>query len=317
MRTREQMHEPASSLPCDATVAALASAQHGVVSRTQLIELGFEPGAIGRRLRAGRLHQLHRGVYAVGHRVVSREGRWMAAVLLCRPGAVLSHRSAATLWGIRDHSSRAVEVTSRSKSRSRGSVQRHFAVLPADEVKIQDGIPATTVPRTLLDLAAVLRVDAVEQGLRQSERLRLYDALSLEDLLERYPRRQGSKAIRECLRRRRELPGGVTREELEARFHSLLQRSGLPRPRLNAWLAIGPHRYQVDCLWPEQRLIVELDGYATHGTRTAFEADRERDRRLVSVGYRSMRVTWRQLHDVPHEIVGDLRTLLGLQYKRP
>jgi very-short-patch-repair endonuclease len=234
----------------------------------------------------------------------------MAAVLFCGPGAVLSHRSAATLWGIRGHSSRAIEVTAPRKSRSGGSIQRHFAALPADEVTKREGIPVTTVPRTLFDLAVVLHIDAVEQALRQSERLRLYDALSLEDLLERYPRRR-SKAVRECLRRRRGSPEGITRDKLEARFRVFLDSFELPRPRFNAWLTIGPHRYEVDCLWPRARLIVELDGYETHGTRMAFETDRERDRRLAAAGYRGTRITWRQLEDSPHEIAGDLRILLS------
>jgi len=176
---------------------------------------------------------------------------------------------------------------------------------------VERGIPVTSVPRTLFDMAATSRVDAVDHGLRQSERLRLHNPLSLEDLLERYPRRRGSKAIRECLRRRRDLPVGMTREELEARFRAFLERFGLPCPHFNAWLAIGPHRYQVDCLWPRARMIVELDGFATHGTRMAFESDRDRDRRLVAAGYRSTRVTWRQLLDIPEAIAADLRAMLA------
>ena len=188
------------------------------------------------------------------------------------------------------------------------------------------GIPVTTVPRTLFDMAADHSVDLVEHGLRESERLRLYDALSLQHLLERYPRHRGNRVIRVCLRRRREFPAGVSREELEARFLAFLDRFGIPRPRLNAWIAIGPRRYQVDCLWPEQRVIVELDGYATHGTWSAFQSDRDRDRdrRLIAAGYRGLRVTWTQLHEIPEEIAADLRALLAstqpavpVQYKRP
>lgn len=171
-----------------------------------------------------------RGVYAVGHRVISLKGRWMAAILACGHGAVLSHRTAAMLWGIRDSSGRAIEVTTPVKSHSRGAIQRHCAVLPSDEMTTAHWTPVTTVPRTLFDLASVLAVDAVERALRESERLRLYDSLSLEDLLDRYPGHHGNGAVRECLRRRRELPVGITREELEARFLSFLTRTGLPRP---------------------------------------------------------------------------------------
>jgi predicted transcriptional regulator of viral defense system len=295
----------------DARIADLAKGQHGVVARRQLLSLGIGKEAIEWRLRSGRLHRLHRGVYAVGHRALSREARWMAAVLFCGPEAVLSHRSAAALWGIRV-SSGAIEVTAPSKSRSRGRIRRHFAVLPADEVTERNGTPVTTVPRTIFDLAAVEPIGLVEQALRQVERLRLYDALSLTDLLARYPRRHGSRTVRECLRRLHDLPDGFTREKLEARFLAFLDRYGFPRPRLNAWLTIGSHRYQVDCLWPAQKVIVELDGYATHGTRHAFEGDRDRDRRLLAAGYRGPRVTWRHLHEIPDEIAADLRALLAL-----
>jgi predicted transcriptional regulator of viral defense system len=314
MRTQEQTRAGAAAVPSDAALSELAFEQHGVVSRAQLIALGLGSGAIGRRLRAGRLHRLYSGVYAVGHRAISREGRWMAAVLFCGPEAVLSHRSAAALWGIRGHSSGAIEVTTPRKSRSHQRIRRHFAVLPADEVTIRDGIPVTTVPRTLFDLAADHGVDAVEHALRQSERLRLYDGLSLEDLLGRHPRRRGSRTIRACLQRRRELPAGVTREELEARFLAFLDRLGLPRPRLNAWLSLGSRRYRPDCLWPEQRLIVELDGYETHGTWSSFQGDRDRDRRLTAAGYRTIRVTWSQLNRIPDEVAADLTA--ALQYKR-
>jgi hypothetical protein len=234
----------------------------------------------------------------------------MAAVLFCGPDAVLSHRSAAALWGMRGASG-WIHVTTPSKSRSRGAIRRHFAHLPADEVSQCEGIPVTTAPRTLFDMAADHPVDVVEHGLRESERLRLYDALSLEHLLERYPRRKGSRTVRECLRRRRELPAGVSREALEARFLAFLDRFGLPRPRLNAWIALGPHRYQVDCLWPDQKVIVELDGYETHGTWSAFQSDRDRDRRLLAAGYRGPRVTWHQLQAIPEEIATDLRSLLA------
>jgi hypothetical protein len=311
MRIQEQTRALIEPPAPDRAIAALAKNQYGVVARKQLLGLGLASGAIGRRLRAGRLHRVQSGVYAVGHGAVAREGRWMAAVLACGPGAVLSHRSAAALWRIRDPSSRAIEVTTPTKSRSGGGIHRHFAALPPDEITTHRDIPVTSVPRTLFDLAAVFSVDVVEHALRESERLRLYDALSLEDLLARYPRRRGNKAIRECLRRRRELPVGVSREELEARFLAFLDRFGIPRPRLNAWLTLGSRRYQVDCLWPGQRLIVELDGWGTHGTRSAFEGDRDRDRRLTAAGYRGTRVTWRQLHEIPAEIAADLRASLA------
>ncbi len=128
------------------------------------------------------------------------------------------------------------------------------------------------------------------------------------------PREQGDPGVSAAAAR---APGRRDPRKLEARFRAFLDRFGLPRPRLNAWLTVGSHRYQVDCLWPQARVIVELDGFATHGTRSAFESDRDRDRRLAAAGYRSTRVTWRQLEDIPEEIAIDFRTLLAADYKRP
>ena len=233
----------------------------------------------------------------------------MAAVLACEPGAVLSHHSAAALWGMREASGRAIEVTTPRKSRSRGAIHRHFAVLPADEVTTERGIPVTTVPRTLFDLAAVSSVDVVEHGLRESEYLRLHDRLSLPDLLDRYPRRRGSPIIRECLRRRAELPAGRARSWLEREFLPFLRRNGLPRPQLNVWLQVGGKWIQVDCLWPS-RVVVELDGFAAHGTRTAFREDRARDRKLRVSGYGAIRIAPEQLEEEPEAIASDLRALL-------
>jgi very-short-patch-repair endonuclease len=299
----------------DARIAELAERQHGVVARRQLEALGVGEKAIEVRLRADRLHRLHAGVYAVGHRVLSREGRWMAAVLASDPDAVLSHRSAAALWGIRNPSDRAIEVTIRAKSSSRGGIQRHFARLPVDEVTVRDGIPVTTVPRTIFDLAAVLPAAAVESALRLSEYLQLHDRLSLRDLLARYPRRHGSRAIRACLARRAEA-AGRTRSSLEEGFLSLLDRYCLPRPQLNAWLEVGGKRLQVDCLWPGRRQIVELDGWQGHGTRLAFRDDRARDRTLRAAGYSVTRITWLQLEDEPKAIAADLRALLEVAASR-
>jgi very-short-patch-repair endonuclease len=298
----------------DKLIAALAEAQHGVVGRRELEALGVTRRKIAGRLHAGRLHRLHPGVYAVGYRVLSREARWMAAVLSCGTGAVLSHRSAAALWGIRDHSGRAIEVTAPRKSRSRGEIERHYATLPADEVTVERGIAATTVPRTIFDLAAVLPT-AAESALRQSEYLRLHDRLSLPDLLDRYPRHRGVKAIRECLKRRRETPGSP-RSWLEERFLPFLDRHRLSRPQLNVWIEVGGRGYQVDCLWPERRVVVELDGFAAHGTRSAFREDRARDRRLRVAGYGVIRIAPEQLEDEAVVLAADLRELLDLEYKR-
>jgi hypothetical protein len=291
-------------------VAGLAARQHGVVARRQLRDLGLTAGAIGRRLRGGRLHALHPGVYAVGHTSMTQQGRWLAAVLFCGPGAVLSHRSAAALWGIRDPTSGPVEVTAPKKSRSREAIRRHFAALPPDEIRKHDGISVSSVPRTLFDLATVLPAPAVESALRQSEYLRLHDRLSLPHLLDRYPRHRGAKAIRACLSRRREASGNP-HGWLEERFLPFLDCHRLPRPQLNVWLEVGGRRHQVDCLWPDVGVVVELDGFAAHGTRVAFSEDRARDRRLRVAGYAVTRVAPEQLDEEPGALAADLRVLVG------
>lgn len=309
------MGAPEQTRRSDAEIAALADRQHGVVGRAQLVDLGVGRRAIARRLRAGRLHQLHPGVYAVGHRVLSRRGRWMAAVLFCGPGAVLSHRSAAALWGFRNYSG-AIHVTSPCKSRSQGAIHRHWARLRPDEVTEHEGIPVTTVPRTNLDLAAESTPEAVESCLRQCEFLRLYDALSLWDLMERYPRRRGNPAIRAALARLGEAPGEV-QEGLEERFLAFLDAHRLPRPHLNAWLEAQGHRYKVDCLWPEAMLIAELDSWEAHGTRSAFQTDKSRDRRLMLAGYRTTRVTHHMLDHEAEQLAADLRDLLARTRRTP
>jgi very-short-patch-repair endonuclease len=306
------MGAPEQTRGIDARIAELAEGQHGVVARRQVEGLGLGRRGIALRLKSGRLHRLHPGIYSVGHRVLSSEGRWMAAVLFCWPGAVLSHRSAAALWKIRAGGGSRIHVTSPSKSRSHAPIRRHFSVLPVDEVTERDGIPVTTVPRTIFDLAGTEPPHVVEAALRQSEYLRLHDRLSLPHLLERYPGRKGSKAIRQCLARRHETTGR-SRSRLEEVFLPFLDQRRLPRPQqLNAWIEVGGRRFEVDCFWPEIKAIVELDGFAAHGTRTAFREDRTRDRRLRVAGYGVTRIAPEQLEDEPEAIATDLRVLLGV-----
>jgi very-short-patch-repair endonuclease len=287
----------------DAQIAALAERQHGVVARRQLLALGLSADAIGRRLRAGRLHSIHRGVYAVGHRVVSRHGMWMAAVLVAER-AVLSHRSAAALWGIRD--SDRVEITVSGALRRRPRVTVHGATLQDDETTIHEGIPVTTVARTLLDLAAELSAQHLERAATEAEVRRLTSPTSLEALLARHPKRAGTPKLRNLLERR-SIGANLTRSELENRFLAFLDAARLPRPRTNATVA----GYEVDFHWPRARLVVELDGYAAHGTRNAFEEDRARDRRLQLAGYRVLRITDRQLSGNTSEVAGQLRSTLS------
>jgi hypothetical protein len=293
----------------------LAEGQHGVVSRRQLIDLGLGEDAVDHRLAIGRLQAVARGAYAVGHRLLSLKGRCMAAVLSSGPGAVLSHRSAARLWGIRDPGAGPVHVTVSRKSTSSKSIRRHVATLPEDETTVLEGIPVTTVPRTIFDVAAASSVDQVESAIRQAEYLRLDDRLSLLDLVERYPGRRGVRQVRAALARVERLPAGRARSPLEERFLPFLRRFGLPRPRLNDWIVVEGRRFQVDCHWHGTGQVVELDSWEAHGTRSAFREDRARDRILRTAGYDVTRVSWAQLDDEPQAVASDLRELLSRQVK--
>lgn len=295
----------------DRPLAALAQRQHGVVSRAQLLERGWTDAEIEWRTGAGRLHHLHTGVYAVGHRLVSREARWMTALLASETEAVLSHWSAAALWRIRPNSRSTADVTGPSRSRSWGAIRRHVSRVPADERTIEQGMPVTTVPRTIFDLAATQPVDLVEAMVREAEHLRLHDRLSLRDLVARYPGRRGARRVRLALERLEALPAARLRSPLEERFKPFLRRHRLPTPRFNDWIVLGAKRFQVDCHWPGSGQIVELDGWKAHGTRSAFRDDRARDRALRVAGYSVTRISWAQLDDEPEAIAADLHTLLS------
>jgi very-short-patch-repair endonuclease len=186
----------------------------------------------------------------------------------------------------------------------------HRSLLPEDEVTVLDGIPVTTVPRTLLDLTAVVSRRQLERALNEAEILRITDPLSVPELLSRHPQRRGTAMLRAIFAEEAAL-NGITRSELEERFVTLLDTHGLPRPRFNVDLLVRGHHFNVDCLWSGERLIVELDGRKFHRTVRAFEVDRERDRLLLSAGWRVMRLTWRQLRDGATEVAADLRGLLS------
>jgi len=238
----------------------------------------------------------------------------MAAVLASGGGAVLSHRSAAGLWTVRGHSSGPIHVTVSRKTTSTKGIRRHFALLPADERVAEEGIPVTSVPRTIFDLAGTEDVDAVVSMLREAEYRNLWDRLSLWDLLERYPRRRGSRKVRVALDRLKEEPAGRKRSPLEERFSPFLRRHHLPLPRYNDWISVGNgKRYQVDCHWPATNQIVELDGWDGHKGRVAFREDKARDRRLSAADYAVTHLTWNQLDDEAEAVAADLRVLLGIE----
>jgi very-short-patch-repair endonuclease len=232
----------------------------------------------------------------------------MAAVLACGPGAVLSHRSAAQHWGLLPRASHEIEVTRRGSFRSRKGIRCHQILLGADEVTIENGIPATSPCRTLFDLASVSTRRRLELAFHEMEVQQMTDRLSLPQLLVRYPGRRGTRVLHELLACRE--PVGVTQTDLEELFVAFLDAHQIPRPRFNPTLPIRGRLLRPDCMWVEERLIVELDGRAVHRTDRAFESDRQRDRILLAEGWRSTRVTWTQLHEEPAAIAADLRELL-------
>jgi hypothetical protein len=288
----------------EAVVTALAEQQHGDVARWQLE--GVVPlDWVDHRLLLGWLIPLYRGVYAVGHRPATRESSWMAAVLAGGPGAVLSHRAAGAHWGIWGSAAR-IDVTVARRRRPRPGVTFHRRALPADETAIHDGIPITTVPRTLFDMAAGLGVQRLERAINEAEVQRLWDELSLLDLLYRYPRRPGAGTVRAALQRRN-AGATLSKSDLEDLFLAFAEQNGLPRPEVNAVV----EGCEVDCVWREQRLVIEVDGWETHKTRAAFERDREKSRILQAAGWRCVPVTFLHLRDASRAVARDVHRILG------
>jgi hypothetical protein len=306
---KHQIGAGCSSRQLNRAVADLAGRQHGVAGRWQLLEMGMGRRGVQRRLDAGLLQSLHLGVYAVGHRALTVESRWMAAVLAGGPDAVLSHRTAGQLWGILPRSGAVPEITRPKTFRPRPGIQAHRAALRVDEIEVEAGIPVTSATRTQFDLAAVLSRREMERVMNEAEVRGLTSRLSLPHLLARYPGRRGNATLRELLADKE--PEGITRNDFEERFVAFLDTHEFPRPRLNATLALRGRFFEPDCLWEAQRLMVELDSRAVHGTDRAFESDRQRDRILLAEGWRSSRITWRQLRDEPDAIAADLRLALA------
>ncbi len=271
----------------DGLIARIAANQHGVITTGQLNGVGMSRGRIAERATAGRLHPVHRGVYAVGHSNLSDEGTWMAAVLACGEGAVLSHESAAQLWGIRrrhdDASPPPVHVSVLStagKSRRNGIILHRSSTLIAGVRTRRHRIPVTTPGRTLTDLRPHLSPAQLAAAVPKAEFRGLVNA--------------------------GEVATDGARSELEQRFLALCRRHRLPQPVVNARV----DRYVVDFLWPKHRLVAELDGWESHRTRSAFEDDRTRDARLSVLGFRILRFTWRQIENNPRAVSRTIRSLL-------
>jgi very-short-patch-repair endonuclease len=297
--------------PRDVAIRVLAETQHGVVSLPQLQSFGLSARAVRDRVAAGRLTRIHRGVYAFGHGRLTGHRHWMAAVLAYGPQALLSHRSSAGLHGIRPDNRNKTDITLTSpsgKARAGIDVHRSTTLTPADATTI-DGIPCTSVARTLLDLTDVLDRRGVESAIDQAETLRIFDLRALEEVLSRAVGRRGAGVLRDALAKYQRPT--ITRSELEELFLALCRAGSLPSPAVNEWITLDDGiAYQADFLWREQRLIVETDGWESHGTRKAFEHDRRRDRRLALAGYTIVRFTWREVVYDAGEVTATVARLL-------
>jgi putative AbiEi antitoxin of type IV toxin-antitoxin system/uncharacterized protein DUF559 len=291
----------------DRQIAALAARQHGVVSSRQLAALGLSAQQISYRLANGRLHRVHHGVYAVGHRILPPRGGYMAAVLADGRGAALSHAAGGALWELRASAATKIDVTIRRSGRSSPPGLRFHRprTLRPDEVTVHHGIPVTTPARTLVDLAAGLSPRQLERALDQAEVLRLTDIPTLAAMARTHPGHRGARKLAEAITRH--TPGTtVTRSELEERFLALCDANGIPRPLVNQ------HRagLEVDFLFADHRLVVETDGWTYHRTQGAFERDRDRDAVLTRAGYRTLRFTHRQITDRPEDVAATLAAAL-------
>ena len=274
------------------------------MSAAQLHAAGLGRGAIHARVLAGRLIRLYRGVYAVGHAQLTPLGWRWAAVLACGgPGAAaLSHGSAAAVWDLLPSPAKFDVTTLRTAHATPTSRVHRSRTLHPTDITDHDGLPVTTVARTLVDLATTLTSHRLERVVHRAEHLRLLDTHSLDEQLKRAHGRR-TKPLKAAVEHLAVREPDITRSDLEERFLTLILSEGFPRPHTNA--TVGP--YVVDFLWPDRRLIVETDGAATHATPTAFHADRRRDAELAGRGYRVLRFTWRQVLYEPHSVLRAMR----------
>jgi very-short-patch-repair endonuclease len=278
-----------------------------MVAYDQLRVAAISRRGIERRVAAGRLHRIHRGVYAVGHTAAAPLAREAAALLACGDGAVLSHRSAAAAWNIIDRAPTVVDVTvvGPDCGRRPGVHVRRARQVADEDWERCSGLRVTGPARTLLDLATVLGSGGFARAVNEAFVAGLVEEDDLRAVLLRSPGRRGGPRLRRFLAD----TGGptLTRSEAERRLLELIAAAGLPAPATNVMVG----RYEVDLLWRDERLVVEVDGYAFHGTRMAFERDRLRDADLQARGLAVVRVTWRQIVDAPAATVARIARVVG------
>jgi len=288
-------------------IAEVAARQRGVITRAQLLEAGLTREAIDHWLKSRRLHPLYRAVYLLGHAHETEGVRELAAVLACGPGAVVSHRSAAGLWRLPVPVAGDLDVTVPGRDRRpRQGIRVHrVATLHRRDVRRLGGIPLTAPARTVADLSAVVSPRDLERALAEAETRRLVRRSDLLSLLARRSGRPGARALRALIADG--AAPALTRSEAEERLLALIRLARLDAPEVN--VRVGP--YEVDFLWREQGLVVEVDGFRFHSSRAAFERDRLRDAELGALGFRVIRVTWRQIVEGPEELIARLAAALA------
>jgi very-short-patch-repair endonuclease len=279
----------------------IAARQRNVITHAQLADLGVGRNAIEHRLTSGRWQRLHKGVYLIGPAPPVPSARALAAVLTCGEGSVLSHRTAAAVWSLLAAADRVhVSVAGRNPGLRQGLCIHRVVALPADEITTKHGLPLTTPARTICDLAATELLRDVESALAEARIHRLATDRQIAAVINAAPTRPGAPTMRKLLEQ--ENDSGYTRTRAERLLRDLLRAANVERPLYNEPV-LG---FVVDAVWPDKRVIVEVDGYSYHGHPAAFARDRRRDRQLAAAGYRVIRVTWTQLRDQPIETIADI-----------
>jgi very-short-patch-repair endonuclease len=296
----------------DRGLALVAAAQRGLARRPQLVEVGIGRGSIAHRVSAGSLHRVLPSVFAVGHPALEPWAFATAALLYCGDDCVLSHGTAAALWGIVPHAPPDVSVTMvRRHVRQPPGLRIHrVSDLDARDVRFSEGLPVTAPARTLIDFAGTASGGALEVALNEVRVLRLVTDEQLEQAMDRCPLRKGVGPLRALLAG--EQGPALTRSEAERRLRRMVERGQLPWPQFNVWL----YGHLVDALWPAPKLVVEVDGYGVHGHRHAFESDRRRDQQLAAEGFVVVRMTLRQLRDQEMAVLASLSQALAVARTR-
>jgi hypothetical protein len=283
-------------------IAQIAAGQHGNITTEQLLALGMGRGAIRYAQRTGRLFRVYRGVYAVGRPPVAPLERAAAAVLACGPKALLSHSSAMALWGVWKHWDEPFEVTVAGDRRPSGIRIHRCSTLTRRDIDRQHGTPVTSPARTALDMAPRLKRRPLTRLINDARRAKLLTLEDLADVVARNLSHPGTPLLRPHL----DNPQNPTRSGGEDDFPIFCQRHHLPTPLMDTTL----HGFEVDAYFPEERVIVELDGWPFHRYRESFEGDRDRDATMLAHGIPTVRITYDRLDLEADREAARLHTIL-------